>query len=347
MAEAEKVMGVSADDIEKIMGVEAGDIEKFMGVEIPSGGFYGTRLISGGGLWFDLEGAAQIYGNIIQYKSSTSNGNASNFGDLTRGALSPSGAVSNIARAVFAGSRLSGSVYGTDTMDYITVGSTGNASDFGDNSEAQGNGGSAGNGILGFTFCGTGAGAEETLTDFMSYITIASTGNATDAGNMEASKYRIGGWSGTTRGGSWGGATGSGTTQTAQISYIEFHTSNNASDFGDLSQAAQEGNCCYSEVRVVGNHGKKYDDGNVELNNIDYITVSSTGNASDFGDLISTYRLASAAGDGTRGEWWAGESSDYRTDTIQSITIASTGNATDRGNCLDTAYIGNGGVSGT
>ena len=61
---------------------------------------------------------------------------------------------------------------------------------------------------------------------------------------------------------------------------------------------------------------------------IDYITISSTGNATDFGDLsVARYRLASCAGSG-RGLFAGGVSS---TDTIDYVTIATTGNAADFG----------------
>ncbi len=349
MAEAEKVMGVSADDIEKIMGVEVGDIEKIMGVEIPSGGWFGTRHLAGGGNYYHSDAMGNmIYSNIIVYKSSTSNGDSADFGNLTRNALHPGGAVSNISRAMWGGSQISGSTYQTDTLDYVTVGSTGNASDFGDNSTATSGGGASGNGILGFFFLGFTGASSPSRPNWMGYVTIATTGNASDAGDMQQGLNYVGSWSGTTYGGSWGGNRGGGGTgnQTNEISYIAFHTSNNASDFGDISTNSYAGTVCASEVRAVGNLGLQYETSLTEYNNIEYITVASTGDASDFGDLIGTYDKAACMSDGTRGEWWAGEAGGYSKTEIQSITVASTGNATDRGNTFQ-AYIGNGGVSGT
>mgnify|MGYP003149228695 FL=1 len=63
---------------------------------------------------------------------------------------------------------------------------------------------------------------------------------------------------------------------------------------------------------------------------LDYVNPASTGNASDFGNLLSAARYVSGGfSDNTRGEIWGGE---YRTNAIQYITIASAGDATDAGN---------------
>ena len=64
---------------------------------------------------------------------------------------------------------------------------------------------------------------------------------------------------------------------------------------------------------------------------IDYVNPGSTGNASDFGDLVqASIRYASGGfSDNTRGEIWGGSNTD---DTIQYVTIASAGDATDAGN---------------
>ena len=68
---------------------------------------------------------------------------------------------------------------------------------------------------------------------------------------------------------------------------------------------------------------------------MDYVNPASTGNASDFGNLVAGKRYASGGfSDNTRGEIWGG---DTRTDAISYVTIASAGNATDAGNMTITA----------
>ena len=67
-----------------------------------------------------------------------------------------------------------------------------------------------------------------------------------------------------------------------------------------------------------------------ELNVMEYITVASTGDATDFGDLsVGRHSLASMSNK-TRGLWAGGLSGAY-SDVIDYVTIASTGNAVDFG----------------
>jgi len=61
---------------------------------------------------------------------------------------------------------------------------------------------------------------------------------------------------------------------------------------------------------------------------MDYITIASTGNATDFGNLLGLTRGVSGCSNGTRGTLCGGLSSSV----IQYITIASTGNSTNFGN---------------
>ena len=66
------------------------------------------------------------------------------------------------------------------------------------------------------------------------------------------------------------------------------------------------------------------------LNTIDYITISTLGDALDFGDLTVARRRIASASSSTRGVWAGGYSPDK--DEIDYVTISSTGNAFDFGN---------------
>ena len=71
-------------------------------------------------------------------------------------------------------------------------------------------------------------------------------------------------------------------------------------------------------------------DASANSNVIDYITIASAGNATDFGDLsVARYDLAGLASS-TRGIFGGGYVSTY-SNVMDYITIASTGNATDFG----------------
>jgi len=80
---------------------------------------------------------------------------------------------------------------------------------------------------------------------------------------------------------------------------------------------------------------------------IDYVTMASAGNATDFGNLTVARSVPAAASNGTRATFGGGHSSSSATeDTIDYVTIDTTGNATDFGN-LSVGRQGSGGLSGT
>ena len=66
---------------------------------------------------------------------------------------------------------------------------------------------------------------------------------------------------------------------------------------------------------------------------IQFITIASTGNASDFGDLSEGKNQATATASQTRGVHIGGNngSSPYNGNTMEFVTIATTGNVTDFG----------------
>ena len=71
-----------------------------------------------------------------------------------------------------------------------------------------------------------------------------------------------------------------------------------------------------------------------KTNIIDYITITTAGNATDFGDLTETRGLAGAGSSRTRGLFCGGaiNPSPLKTsNTVDYVTIASTGNAVDYG----------------
>ena len=72
------------------------------------------------------------------------------------------------------------------------------------------------------------------------------------------------------------------------------------------------------------------DDGNQNV--IDYVTVASTGDAQDFGDLTVATTKGSAVANQTRAVRQAGQTDSANPDnTLDYVTIASTGNAADYG----------------
>ena len=77
------------------------------------------------------------------------------------------------------------------------------------------------------------------------------------------------------------------------------------------------------------------------VNTIQYITIASTGNATDFGDMTISATLGAAASSHITALFAGGGTSSYY-NNISSVTIATTGNAIDFGDLL----AGNFGLAG-
>ena len=209
-------------------------------------------------------------------------------------------------------------------IQYITISSTGNSTDFGDMVHDKQGGNGCSNGSRGIIF-----GGGYPSVNVIQYLTIANTGNASDFGDMVQNNYNGGALSDGLRGVHAGG---DGVDESVDIiEYITIDSTGNSTDFGNLLAAVGSGLAGFCDGsrgcfagRVGGDGGSAGDYG------IQYITVATTGNATDFGDL-SVYRYAIAAVEnGTRGVIGAGRSGGY-VNTMDYVTIASTGNASDFG----------------
>jgi hypothetical protein len=119
------------------------------------------------------------------------------------------------------------------------------------------------------------------LSNVIDYITIATTGNATDFGDLTAARKQLGdsGTSNGSRGVIAGGSEAGGTTN--KIEYVTIATTANSTDFGDLTVVAN--NLAGSGDGARGLFAGGGRTGGV----IDYITIATTGNATDFGDLLT------------------------------------------------------------
>jgi len=169
--------------------------------------------------------------------------------------------------------------------------------------------------------------------DVIDYVTITTTGNAADFGDLTSLTQELGAFSSSSRAVFFGGnAIASGTGQgtvTNVMAYVTIASAGNATDFGDLTAAnAQSPAGVSSNTRGVRGGGRDPNIGPV--NTMDYVTIATTGNATDFGDLLAdTYRMSSC-NSSTRGIFSGGNAGGV-TNVIQYITIASVGNATDFG----------------
>jgi hypothetical protein len=252
-----------------------------------------------------------------------------------------------LERAVFGG----GSYQVVNTMDYVTIPSTGNATDFGDLTSARvyvGAHSSATRGVIGG---GRTTNFAVTGQDFIDYITIASTGNGTDFGNLTVGRNMLGSCNSSTRGIFFGGATDAAAAGTNTIDYITIASTGNATDFGDTSHSTDFQKLAGTSSSTRGVFGGGYEQDGftaVPKDHIEYITIASTGNGTDFGNLTASRYETAAFSSGTRACFGGGVLSDgNKSNIIDYITISSTGNATDFGDLASNTQAMTGASSST
>tara|TARA_B100000131_G_scaffold54111_1_gene49046 strand:+ start:1250 stop:2200 length:951 start_codon:yes stop_codon:yes gene_type:complete len=206
-----------------------------------------------------------------------------------------------------------------NTIDYITITSLGNATDFGDLNHSTRAVAPASNETRGLSMGGRSSSpGPDTAVD---YITIGTAGNATDFGDTttNAGQGYAAGASNITRALVAGGDLPG----TVDIEYFTIATTGNGTDLADLTVARYGLAGCSNKDRAV--FGGSYGGPN---NQIDYKNFE-TANCTDFGDLTQS-RGYIGAGQNTPGGrgFFSGGSSE---NVIDYITIASASNATNFG----------------
>ena len=267
--------------------------------------------------------------NTIQMFQARSKGNAADFGDLSVGRQSLAiGCISSSTRGLFYGGDDSGPATYTDIIDFITMASTGNAVDFGNENVDDTGGAGFSNDTRGGKMGGFTGGGPNFAGNDIEYVTIASTGNATDFGNLQTDRYGNAGCSSTTRAISGGAASYPGTTVYSDImDYITIASTGNGTDFGNMNEASDNCSAASSNTRGVWMGGNN---GSIKLNTIQYVTIASTGNTTDFGDLAVATRTSMGASNKISCFKMGGNTPSYIA-TIEDFVIASTGNAADFG----------------
>ena len=211
-----------------------------------------------------------------------------------------------------------------NTIDFLTISTFGDSTDFGDLTEDRRSGGSMGSSETRGLFAGGQHPSPFTFFNIIDFVTIASTGNATDFGDLENKAYNVRGFSSRTRGVASCGQKGPSFAAVNTIEYVTIASIGDARDFGDLSTVRTTPAPAASSTRGV--FGGGVDTTNV----IDFITISSTGDATDFGDLSVARKGAAGCSNSTRALFGGGETPS-NSNIIDFVTIATLGNAADFG----------------
>ncbi len=221
--------------------------------------------------------------NVIQFVTIATTSNASDFGDLTLDRRYSTSASNNTRAVIMGGYKSTSPALYSNIIDFVTIATAGDASDFGDITVARVNGGAVNSPTRGVMCSGQNPSARDNTIDF---VTIASTGNATDFGDVTVARRGAASASSNTRGVIAGGIDQPSAKNT--IDFITIASAGNAIDFGDSTGSypyRPTGNICNLTrgVLVAGGPASPFV-GNI----VEFITIATTGNASDFGDLFQS-----------------------------------------------------------
>ena len=229
---------------------------------------------------------------------------------------SPSG-----SRGIFMGGHNPSSL---DRIDFITISSAGDATDFGNLTDARTAAAACASNIRALQLGGTGPANVDTVD----YITISITSDATDFGDLTAARHWTQGCSSKTRGVAAGGNPG-----TNRIDYCTIASTGDFQDFGDLT------NSSLSSPQVSANSSNQsptrgfFGGGTPTTNNvIEFITIATLGNSQNFGDSTTHVAREARGSSATRALLIGGTRAEPSSSSIiDAFTMTTLGNAIDFG----------------
>ena len=267
--------------------------------------------------------------NRIDFFTISTQGDASEFGDLQTASVHGASGGSRTR-----GICVIGSPTHKDELEFITIASTGDATDFGDQTHSNHKrnisaGGSATRMIVAGGVFGTNP---YTYYNSMEFVTIASTGNTVDFGDMTEARTQPFAASSPTRFVTMGGYKSPSPNASDVIEFVTTASTGNSADFGDL----QEGNSgspasCSNSTRAIMFGGR--DESSNTMSKIQTVQIATGGNARRFGDLTQSVRFASGTSSKTRGVRIAGYRVPTNADqsTMDYIQFATEGDAVEFG----------------
>ena len=293
----------------------------------------GRGLIQGGK-------SSPTWTTSVESIETATQGNATTFGDLTLARGYPN-CTSDGTRGIAAGGAIypAGPTTFSNTIDYNTIASEGNSIDFGD---AQGG---TSPGLWGDGACASSTravlGSWSNVSTNIDYIQMQTLGNSLDFGDKSGGAVAggVAGVSSPTRG-VWGGgyfpynSPVAGYNSKDIIEFVTIANTGNTTDFGNLTRRKNAAGGASNSVRGVFAAGYVYhgsSGNNGTTSSVDYITIASTGNAIEFGQLTNSRSHGSGMGTGTRGIFAGMGGAPSLLNIIDFISFASTGDATDFG----------------
>ena len=278
-----------------------------------------SPTLDGGARALSMGGQAPSDLDIIEFVTIPTQGNATDFGNLSVTRTQSAGLGSRI-RGFCVGGMVSPGTYKNE-IDFHEFSTTGNFTDFGN---------LTGNARLLAAFSnstrGVAAGGQP-RNDVIDYFTMSQSGNAVDFGDLPASDLFGSGLASPTR-----GLIKDGSDNDNTISFITIATLGDAQDFGDLSVSrGTHVQTAANSIRGIFAGGNGPSPNNPSNNEIQFVTIATLGDSTEFGDLTrSTAESNAGASDPTRAIFMG--NGPGAGDTIDYVAFATQGNAVDFGN---------------
>ena len=214
-------------------------------------------------------------------------------------------------------------------IEYITISTQGNSTDFGSNiSEGKRRCSGFGSRVRGFC----AAGRTPTNRSTIDFVTFSSTGTTTAWGDNTSATGTAdnSGFANSTRGMTKAGYQSPG--QTGTLDYLTMSSTGGVQDFGDLANHGDAGAACANPTRgiLAGAYNPANDD------TMSFVTIPTLGDAKDFGNLtVGRYSLGSCS-NSIRGIWAGGQQRSPSPNTspqtlMEFLTIPTLGSAVEFG----------------
>ena len=242
-----------------------------------------TRAVSGSGY------VAPAAVNTIEFFTIATQSNSTDFGDVTggNGDYTP---ISNQTRGIFAGGYSYPAAF--NAISFVTIATTGNSTDFGDATTNRANGNrsainSSTRGLFG------GGYISPTGTNNIEFLTIATTGNSSDFGDLTSGRGNFTGLCSSTRGVFAGGSNPNNNI----MDFVTIASTGNASDFGDMFTGNTVASCSTSNNTRGVIMGGDLQPSNAFTNTMQFVTIATTGDTQDFGDMLTVGAYRNATSD--------------------------------------------------
>ena len=222
----------------------------------------------------------------------------------------------------------------SNAVDKINIGTTGNGVEYADLNYSCSQNGAFGSRTQSVFYGGYVS--PSTVVTNCDYVTTASGGSATAGGVLtQARRGQGAGLSNSTRGLAMGGYTPAASPLNASnvIDYTTMSAKSAFVDFGDLALGRERTGSLASPTRGVHIGGTNSPMGSPYSNAMEFVTISTLGNAADFGDMIDGRVFCSAASNAIRGII-VGDAYPI-TNVVTFITIATLGQDQDFGDMTE------------